>query len=333
MLIFNKACHLGKFSGFELIKLFKKINPDLVHLNSSKIGATGAVSAKLAGVTAVVYTAHGFIFNEPLSYFKRRFYLWAEKFSSRFKDKIICVSEYDRITAINNKIAKSEKLTTIHHGLDFENLKFLPKHEARNELVKLIDKKQNLLTADGRTRTTSEIIGTIAHLYSTKGLSFLVKAAQDIVKAKPEILFVIIGKGQLKQALTDQIQKLNLTNNFFLLGEIPRAARWLKAFDIFVLPSLKEGLPYAVIEAAAAGVPIVATRVGGVLEIIETGQDGLIVPPGDATALSRAIAQLLQDKKTAESFGRHGAKHVKEKFSLAECVRQTEKVYQSLLFS
>jgi glycosyltransferase involved in cell wall biosynthesis len=215
-------------SGLEQINLFKKIRPDIIHLNSSKTGATGAVMAALYKKYCslfsvhcslkVVYTVHGFVFNEPLGMARRKFYLLAERASSRFKDKIISVSEHDRIIGINEKIAPANKFTTIHNGLDFGKLKFLKREEARSDLK---NKIRNLKFEI----QNSLLVGTIANLYTTKGLKYLVKSARAVLQKFPNCIFVVVGKGGQEKELRKKIASLGLEEKFFLVGEISQASR------------------------------------------------------------------------------------------------------------
>lgn len=311
-------------SAFELFDLFEKSKPDIIHLNSSKIGATGAIvgwfykklyNSKLE----IIYTAHGFVFNEPMNYFKRKFYLWSEKISGLCKDKIICVSEHDKITALNSHIADHKKFVTIHNGIDLEKLNFLDKKETRNKLNTKFQPR--VIGTDPEF-----IIGTIANLYETKGLIYLIRAAKILNEKFKDLIFIVIGKGTQKNLLEKEIKKLNLEKNFFLVGALENASQYLPAFDIFCLPSIKEGFPYAPLEAMLAGLPIVATSVGGMLEIIEPETNGLIVQPKKPRELAVALEKLITHPALREKFRQNNLEKVKQ-FSLKKMVQETEKIY------
>ncbi len=303
---------------FELFKLLHKINPDVIHLNSSKAGLVGSFASLLYRISGkkikVIYTAHGWVFNEPMIFFKKIVFIWLEKISSLIKDKIICVSEFDRITAIKLGI-DTKKLITIHNGISLSKEYFFSKSEAR--------KKINLNEGDF-------IIGTIANFYKTKGLFFLIEAFKILSEKNinKKLKLVIIGDGDLRSKLEEQIIK-NKLNNVFLIGRINYASKYLKAFDIFVLSSIKEGLPYSLIEAQLAGNPIVATNVGGIPEIIKDGTDGLLVNAGDSYALAQKIQILINDndKDTREKLGQSAIKKATEKFSIDRMVNATIKLY------
>jgi glycosyltransferase involved in cell wall biosynthesis len=331
-------------SAFELLNLFFKTKPDIVHLNSSKIGSTGAVMAwiykKLSRrKVKIIYTVHGFVFEEPLPLWRKKFYLFSERVSGFFKDKLICVSEQDKIIGLNKKIARHDKFITIHNGIDLKNLKFLEKDEAR----RLLYSRRSLPRATMRggndiLRTTTspqpspykgegdELVGTIANLYSTKGLEYLIRAAKIITEKNQNIIFVVIGEGGQRKFLEKEITRLNLQNNFFLIGAIPNAATYLKAFDIFALSSVKEGFPYTPIEAMAAGLPIIATRVGGVLEIVEPDINGLVVEQKKSREIAGAIEKILKDENLKNKFIKNNIEKV-GKFDLGKMISETEGVY------
>ena len=316
-------------SGFELYKLFKKTKPDIIHLNSSKIGATGAVigwiykklnPVKLChGVSVktpkIIYTVHGLVLNEPLPNWQKIYYKISEKISGWCKNKIICVSEFDKQSCLKHKIAKKNKLITIHNGINLD-INFLNKQEARQKLA-----------TDYGLLITNYWIGTIANLYKNKGLIYLIRAAKILVdNYNKNIIFIIIGQGAEKNNLEKEINKLNLQNNFFLLGKINNAQQYLKAFDIFCLPSIKEGLSYTLIEALAARLPIITTNVGGNPEIIENNINGILVNPKKPIDLAEAINNLLINKNLQNKFINNNLEKAKQ-FSLDKMISETEKIY------
>jgi len=155
-----------------------------------------------------------------------------------------------------------------------------------------------LLTKEGpsdRSRRGVVVIGAIANLYATKGIEYLIEAASITAKSYKlkAISYIVIGEGKERPKLEALIKTYNLENNFFLIGRISNATQYLKAFDIVVLPSVKEGFPWVLLDAMAAEVPIIATKVGAVPEVIEDNKDGLLVPPGDSKALAEKIYRLL----------------------------------------
>lgn len=305
----------------ELRKLIKLFKPDIIHLNSSKAGVIGSLAVNGIPKIKVVYTAHGFVFNEQIGFLKKIFYKFVEKFFAIYKNKIITVSEYDRQTAIKNKIAPAKKFITISNGLDIQNLKFFSKEDAR--------KKLNL-------PQTNIVVGTIANYYPVKALDRIIGAAKIITKEFNETKFILIGDGLEKKKLQKQIRKENLTNNF-LLGAVKDASYCLKAFDVFILSSKKEGFPYAILEAMLAEVPIVATNVGGIPEMITDGENGFLIQSNiDEKSEIETIKQIaektiyyLKNKKIAKIFANKAYRKATKNFTLEKMVEKTEKIYSN----
>ncbi len=295
-----------------IIKIIKQRKPDIIHLNSSKISILGSMAAFITG-TKSIYTVHGWVFNEPMPGWKKSFYKFAEKFTAKFKRKIICVSEYDRQTALKHKIAPAEKLTVIHNGIapaDFHS-----KEKARQIL--------NL-------RNSDLLIGSIGNLYKTKGFEYLVRAADILVnKNKIPAKFLIIGQGDEKEKIKNLIAEYNLENNFILAGQIDQAAKLLKAFDIYACSSVKEGLPYSILEAMSAGLPIVSTDVGGIPEMIKHEKTGLLAKPADAENLAEKIKFLINNKSLQAELGENAKQNAGQNFGLKKMIEETKKIYQS----
>jgi len=142
----------------------------------------------------------------------------------------------------------------------------------------------------------------------------------------PEAIFLIIGDGRNRKELEEMIKERNLEKKFFLIGALPQAAKYLKAFDVFVLPSIKEGFPYVLLEAMAAGLPIVSSLVGGTPEIIENGQNGFLILSKNPKILAERIADILDNPELATRLSQTGQEKIKE-FSIEKMVQETEKVY------
>lgn len=305
---------------FELFKLFQKINPDIIHLNSSKIGVVGSFAALIFRIrgkkTKVIYTVHGWVFNEPIHFFKKLLFLVLEKITSHIKDKIICVSEFDKLVGIKLSIKKTNDLITIHNGIKLSKEYFLDHIKAREEI--------------GLFSNNDFIIGTIANFYKTKGLEFLIKAFAMLLEKNKEksLKLIIIGDGEIRQQIEELITYLKLNNKVILLGRINQASKYLRAFNIFVLSSVKEGFPYSLLEAQLAGLPIVATKVGGVPEIIDDGVNGLLATPSDTINLAKKIQILIDNTSIRDKFIQSGIKKVTNNFSLEKMIQQTLNLYK-----
>ena len=296
---------------FELFSLIKKLRPDLVHLNSSKAGFIGSIAGKLAG-TKVIYSARGFVFNEPHSWFVKSLLIGMEKFASVLRDQIITVSAADEISAKKYNLISPKKIITIHNAIPA--IQFVGKDEALKTLNLPSDKI---------------IIGTIANFYPTKGLDILIHAISQIdKKLLGTCLFVVIGAGPLEQTLKSLVQKLELNNHIKFAGQIKNAGSLLKAFDIFVLPSRKEGFPLTLLEALQGSLPIIATDVGGNAELL--GQAGILVPSNSPAELAKAITLLIENKSQQSQLASQALKRA-ESFTLKKLFHQTQEVYEKIL--
>jgi glycosyltransferase involved in cell wall biosynthesis len=171
------------------------------------------------------------------------------------------------------------------------------------------------------------LLGTIGNLYPTKGFEYLIDATKYLIDNGLNLATVIIGQGPEQKRLADWVSQNRLEKNVYLTGRINEAAKLLPAFDIYVCSSLKEGLSYTLIEAMQAGVPVVATRVGGNPELVEENKTGLLVEPANAEKLANAIIKLLGDSKLQQEFSRNATKKAQEEFSLEKMVNNTKQVY------
>lgn len=299
----------------ELADLFRQIGADMVHLNSSKAGVVGAYAARRANVGRVVYTAHGFVVNEPMAPWRRLAYRLAERWSSRRKDVIICVSDFDRKTALAHRIADPVQLRVIHNGIHPATLNLLDRAAARSAL------------AEFGVPLAGRLVGAIANFYPTKGLTYLIEAFAMVLAHCPDTHLVIIGDGQMRGLLTRLIRHHRLETTIHLPGRVPNAPRLLPAFDAYALTSIKEGFPYAILEAMAAGLPIVASRIGGVPEMIEHESSGLLVPAKHVLATAAALQRLLNDSVLGARLGAAARQRVMTQFTLERMVRETIACY------
>lgn len=291
----------------EIRNLLKKEKPDFLFLCSTTAGLLGSIAGFLLKIKncklKIIYRIGGWAFRDPRGFWKNWFILLAEKITGLLKDAIIVNSEIDRKLVLKYKIVPAKKIFKIYNGLNPESLNFLSRQEARERL--------NL-------EQSAKIVGTVANFYKTKGLKYFIEAANKLIEVKPQSVFVIIGDGRLRPELEAQIKKYNLENKVFLIGRIPDAYKYLKAFDVFVLPSLKEGFPWIILEAAAAELPIVATKVGAIPEILE---EEILVEPGNSQVLAKKISWMIEYPTKAK---------LKQKFSSQKMKAETLKVLSQL---
>ena len=286
---------------FQIRRLVRELRPDIVHLHSSKAGSIGSLAAKLAWTrTKVVYTVHGFVTAEPLSWKAKLFYWCSEYIASFFRDLVITVSAWDEAFGRQEKLIHSSSVV-IYNGLDqVKKAGILSFSQAREVLGRLLPEGVTLAS-------NQRVIGVIANFYRTKGITYLLDAIALLRSSAREngieqrATVILIGDGELRAELEAKVHTLNLSEQVFFLGSVDDAYRYLSAFDFIVLPSIKEGFPYVLLEALLAGRPFIATRVGGIPELVDSLPVGVVqlVPPASATALAAAIAKFLLESPPA----------------------------------
>ena len=307
---------------YEIRNLVKNFQPDTLFLLSSKAGFIGSFTAKFLVKNPklkVIYRIGGWTFNDPWPKWKKKLWVILEKKSARWKNMIIVNNKHDFEQAQKLHIKPLEKLILIPNGIDPYKLKLLPRDEARLKLFEKISRKS------GKVFQADTIIGTIANLYPTKGIKFLVETA-EYFKNDERIIFVVIGDGPERKNLELLIADRQLQHKIFLLGQIEDGHKFMGGFDLFVLSSVKEGFPFVIIEAMVAKLPIVATRVGAIPEIIENGKNGFAVEPGNPAALASKIKELLTNDRLNQEFSIQGHQTVLFNFTEDKMIKEIESI-------
>jgi glycosyltransferase involved in cell wall biosynthesis len=291
---------------YELATLMRAWKPDVVLLNSSKAGVVGAIAARLAGVPRVIYRIGGWSFNDPVSPLQKSVRLWMERVTAPLKDVIITNTPDGVHQARALGIRPRKRLALVPNGMnvmDFDAT-LRTREDARGVLGGI---------CAGPVDAQTPIVLTLANFYPTKGIPVLLNALAELVKTMPTVQAVVLGDGADRSALEAQIQALNLTHHVALPGQRADASTLLRGADVFVLPSVKEGFPWALLEAMTAAVPCVATDVGGVSWIAEHAP--WVVPPNNAHALANAMRASLADMPAARIQAARARRHVEEQFT------------------
>jgi glycosyltransferase involved in cell wall biosynthesis len=315
-------------SLFELRKIFRAQAPDIIFLNSSKAGFNGSIAARALLTrlekTTVIYRIGGWSFNDPQPSWKSLFYKLLEKISARWKDYIIVNNKKDFDDAKRLKIRPQRKILLIHNGID-PYMEFMDKSEAREMLSGRIS-KNNKMKYEISLSPTDFVAGTVANFYPSKDLSSLIKAAK---KSPNNIKFVVIGDGQLREKLEEEIESYGLEKRVFLVGRVSRASQYMTAFDVFILPSVKEGFPWTILEAMSARIPVIASNVGAMAEIIENRKNGMSVVPKKPDQISDAIKTLMQDEKLRDEITIQAHQTVIRRFNIHSMIEQYERLFSS----
>ncbi|MBI2447110.1 MAG: glycosyltransferase family 4 protein [Candidatus Omnitrophica bacterium] len=309
----------------ELYKLIKKEGFDIVHTHTSKAGILGRFSAKLAGVPVIIHSPHGHIFDPEADIrgvskgiLGIRFFVFLERLAARITDKIITLTGLEIEQQVKAGIDRREKFITIYSGIEMEKL--------INVKVNVSEKKRELQIPLG-----VPVLGTVGRLDSVKGHKFLLDAIPYIKRASQGIKVLIIGDGTLRLDLENQAKRLGVEDNVLFLGMRDDVPELLNCIDVFVLPSLYEGMGRALVEAEAAGVPVVATQVGGVPEVVLDGKTGILIPPKDPARLAEAVILLLKDKDKRVSMGIEGRKFVTGLFGTEAMINKVSDLYEDML--
>lgn len=294
----------------QLWDLFAVESPDIVHLNSSKAGGLGALAARLAGVPRIVFTVHGAPWEEDRGVLARLLIRFTSWLTFLMCHRVIAVSSgaFERIAAMP---LCAKRVRLVHNGI--EPLQFLSREEARLALVP--DAGDTL------------VIGAIGELVWNKGYHVLLRAARTLKHRGKEFILCIGGEGDERKFLETIIEEEDLTFTVRLLGFIPNASHYLKAFDIFALPSVKEGLPYVALEAGAAGLPVVASAVGGLPDIVGDRISGLRVTAHSHDDFADRLQELMDDPALRQKLGEGLKQRVESEFSLARMAQGTVDTY------
>lgn len=286
-----------------LLLLLRRLKPDILAFNTPRPILAGEIAANLSGVKVKLI-------------FRRVSFPLRRNFITRFKynrgiDGIVAISESIR-SQLELGGVPPEKIHVIYEGVDLASL-------------------PPLAPGDDRSTGGPVTVGTVAHLSAEKGLEHLVDAASLIPDAIPRMRFVIVGDGQCRGELEQRVRLRGLEQIFHFAGFRDQPREYFRSFDVFALPSLSEGLSSSILTAMATSLPVVATNVGGIPELVRDGENGILVPPADPVALARAIQQLAADPAERARMGRAGRARLEQYFTLERKIGETERLCASFL--
>ena len=297
---------------YRLYKLIKMEQPHIVHTFLFNANTYGRLAAKLAGVPIIISSERDLGFN--LSQFDRII----NRLLSKWSNKIVANSKSVADRVVKEDKINDDKVTYIYNGIDVQS--FVTHVDSSQKKEQLGIPPEN------------KVVTVVANMYyPIKGHSYFIHAASKIIRVMPDTTFILVGDGTLKESFIRLSKKLNVFKNMLFLGFRPDIPELLAITDIAVLPSLSEGFPNVVLEAMAAGKPVVASAVGGILEIVLNNETGFLIPPADSDALAEKIITLLQDEALCTVMGIAGYQRVAALFSIDQMVRNTECLYEALI--
>ncbi|MCR4334543.1 MAG: glycosyltransferase [Patescibacteria group bacterium] len=309
------------FTSFiQFYKILLKEKPDVLHTHSPKAGGLGALAGRLYNLThkkkiKIIYTVHGWTFNENRNFIPKLSIIISSWITAIFSDKVIVLGTKEKEQTDKWPFIK-DKFIIIKNGIAKPG--YLARTKARDFISTQIGKKI--------TKNTL-IIGTIAELHKNKGLSYIIEALAEIKNNISNFIFIIIGEGEERKQLEILIKSKELENNIFLLGHIHNATLYLKAFNIFTLTSVKEGLPYTLIEAGKAELPIIASNVGNISDLVDDMCSGILIKPKNIREISESIQFLITHPEKRREFAHNAYTKTGTEYSLSKMLEETKKLY------
>ena len=301
-----------------LIRLFRREEPVLVHTHTSKAGVLGRIAAWFARVPVVVHTPHGHVFYGHFGAFTSWCFLQVERTLSRVTDRIIALTESERSDHLDRLVGTIDQFAVVPSGIDLN--RFSQARVNGRQVPEWFGCPSDAI-----------IVGSVGWLTDVKGHRYLLEAAKKITQTRPGLHIVIVGSGNQHDALQQQATQLGLEASVHLLGHRDNIETCLAGFDLFVLPSSNEGMGRALIEAMAAGLPVIATKVGGIPALVNHGVNGLLVPSGDAQALADALRSILEHPDMARKLGEAARQSIGARFGASNMVRAIETLYEETL--
>ena len=301
--------------AYRLGQLFRKIRPDIVHTHKYKDSILGSVVARFLGIPRVVRVVHGM--PEPfkgLKNLKMAGYTLADRFvTRRFVDQVIAVSsEIEKALA---QMYGADRVVCIHNGIDLETARATTPRSVKRDEWRIDDKVV--------------LIGTVGRLVPVKGHSILIEALSILHKSNPDVLLLVVGDGPLREYLEALVERLGLEQAVIFAGHQDQSYDFINMMDIFVLSSLHEGIPMVLLEALALTLPVIASGVGGIPEVVGHGTSGLLVGPDNAAELAAALGELIQDRTKAVALGSAGREQVEREFNASLMANRTAALYRT----
>ena len=297
-----------------LRRTIKQLKPDIVYAHSSKAGAFARI-ADLGLNNKVIYNPHGWAFNMQQSAKKKEMYKWVEKISAHFCDKIVCISDAERESALREKICKPSKLQVIYNGIDLEEI----------EKTTPMSRDQLGIPDD------AFVVGMVGRLSKQKAPDTFVKAAKLIKEKIPNAFFLMVGDGELRDQTEELINQYDLGSSFLITGWVDNPTAYMKIMDVGMLLSRWEGFGLVLPEYMACGVPIVATNVDAIPNIVTNGVNGMLVDKDDYHKAADAVDKLFKQPDLRSSLVKTESNIVKNKFDGKRVAQNSEQLYKELI--
>lgn len=292
-----------------LRKIIEKERPDVVHLSSSKAGGLGSLAARRAHIRNIIFTLHGFPSDEERPLLERI---------------LIYVATWFTILLAHTTITTSFSTGARARRMPGNHTVVIPAGIETPQFLDALEARKVLRERDSSIPEEAYWIGSIGELHPNKGYHDLIQALTHL---PPDMHAIVIGSGELHDTLKKDSELQKTSDRFHLVGHLPNAAVYMRAFDCFVLPSHKEGLPYVLLEAGFGNLPVIATNVGDVGDVI-TEETGLRIPSGDINTLVEALKRVQRDTTESRRLAQNLLKHVQRTFSFETMLEKTYALYR-----
>jgi glycosyltransferase involved in cell wall biosynthesis len=306
---------------YELSKAIRRHSIAIVHTQGARADFFGRIAARLSGVPRIISTVATPVEGFDVNPVKKAIYVMLDRFSEKFTRKFIVVSQ-----VLKDKLAKNHRIPLKDINLIYNGIEV---NEYAPAAVSYSLRKELGLCDDAL------LIGAIGRMVAVKGFVYFLQAIKQIEKDSQidsgKIKYVIVGEGGLRRSLEALSKQLGIDDRVIFLGFRPDTKEIISSFDIFVLSSLYEGQPITLLEAMALAKPVIATEIDGVKETLVNGHNGLLVEPGNSSALAGAIIDLLKHKDKALALAVQARKTVEEKFNLAQKIKQHQELYEEMM--
>lgn len=303
----------GPAASLRLFEWLRSNPVDILHTYLFGFHLFAGLPARLAGVPVILSSRRG----RAVTHWQKRRERWLDHLGNLFVDRVVCCSRESAQWTLEHEKIQPDKVVTIHNGIDESWFSPRPPSLAIRRQIGIPD--------------DALLVGTVANFSPEKGYPDLIAAAASVLKINPRTWFLLVGAGPLQEEIRRRAGSIPEHGRIVFAGYRSDVGDLVNAMDIFVLASVIEGFPNVLLESMAMARPVVATRVGGIPELIDSGENGLLVPPRDAEALAQAILSLIADRDRAARMGIQAREKIKKSFSRDRMVDQYEALYLSLL--
>lgn len=299
----------------QLRKIIKKYTPDIVYAHSSKAGAITRI-ANIGIKNYCIYNPHGWAFNMQVSKKKQSLYTFIEKVESPFCDKIVCISNAEKKSALNKKICNEKKLQVIFNGIDIEAYKQSNGYFIQRESLNIPE--------------DAFVIGMVGRISKQKAPDIFVEAAKKIKEEIKNAYFIIVGGGDMENEIKEYISAHNMQNCFHITGWVENPMEYVRLFDVACLLSRWEGFGLVLPEYMLAGKPIVASKVDAIPDIITSGENGILVEPDNSEEVKNEILRLYENKNFRKKLVMQGLADVK-KFDVQRVASEHQRMFMDIV--